>query len=308
LSGSYPAPTVARVNGAALGTTTPVARGDLLVANATPALARLALGANGTVLQSNGTDAIWATPPGGAPSGAASGDLSGTYPGPTVARVNGAALGTTTPVTRGDILVANATPVLARLAKGATGQVLSATATDTIWQALTQSQFPVAPNGLLTTNINDAQVTVAKLAAGASNYSSAFGNSSGGQTIGTTEVIMVDLAAPGFTTGRLLILLGMCSVSYANASATPGQMQLSLFLKWGGAAGAVAGTSLVNNIFTIGCAAWTPGTVCGVIPWAFTPTTAPARLKLTAQMANSTIAGATLTTDWSPSLMAFQFT
>ena len=108
LSASYPGPTVAKINGAALGTTTPVTRGDVLVANATPAFARLALGTNGQVLQSNGTDCVWGTPPGGPPSGSATNDLSGSYPGPTVAKVNGAALGTTT-ATAGNLLIGSGT-------------------------------------------------------------------------------------------------------------------------------------------------------------------------------------------------------
>lgn len=86
---SYPAPTVAKLNGAALGVTTPLARGDLLVGNATPALVRLPLGSASYVLQSNGTDVVWGTSLGGPPSGAASNDLGGTYPGPTVLKSTG---------------------------------------------------------------------------------------------------------------------------------------------------------------------------------------------------------------------------
>jgi hypothetical protein len=94
----------------------------------------------------------WVASPGA--SGGASGDLSGSYPGPTVAKVNGAALGTTTPLARGDILVANATPALVRLAKGAANTVLSSDGTDATWEAITQAKLPVAPTGIATTNLN----------------------------------------------------------------------------------------------------------------------------------------------------------
>jgi hypothetical protein len=86
LSGSFPGPTVARINGAALGTTTPIARGDILVAQGTtPTYARLAKAAAGQVLQTNATDTVWGAPPASAPTGSAGGSLTGTFPNPGLA-------------------------------------------------------------------------------------------------------------------------------------------------------------------------------------------------------------------------------
>jgi hypothetical protein len=131
LAGTYPDPTIAKLKGAAVGTTTPLARGDVLTAQGTtPTLSRLALGAGNFTLRSNGVDVIWST---NIPGGGAGGDLGGNYPNPVVGRLNGAQLGATTPLARGDVLVANSLPSLVRLALGASGTVLQSNGTDAVW-------------------------------------------------------------------------------------------------------------------------------------------------------------------------------
>ena len=129
--------------------------------------------ANTTVTRSKINSDAWLSP---IPTGADVGKYLTVNAGPTLGwatvtggtgdatSINGAAVGTTTPLARGDILIANATPALARVAKGSTNQVLTSNATDALWASITQAMLPTSPSGLLTTNINDSQITRVKTA------------------------------------------------------------------------------------------------------------------------------------------------
>ena len=121
LSGTYPNPTVAKANGNSFPAS--VTTGDLIYGSGSSALSKRAIGSTGDVLTVSGGVPTWAAPASVAPSGSAGGDLSGTYPNPTVAKINGNSV--PSGVTTGDILYGSASNTLSKLAVGATGTTLT---------------------------------------------------------------------------------------------------------------------------------------------------------------------------------------
>lgn len=134
----------------ALAQTPLTTRGDILYVDGTPALARLAKGASGTVLVMGANDPTWGT------------TINGTaIPASKTLMATDTALALTqTPATtRGDLITVNSSPGLARLAKGTQYQTLQGGASDLLWDAVHLDQASAVTGALPIANGGTGQTT-----------------------------------------------------------------------------------------------------------------------------------------------------
>lgn len=307
-----------------------VLRGSLIVGNSTPAWAQLTIGANHSVLVSNGTDAAWGT------DGSGLINLNAAQLTGTIAAISGANLTSlnATQLTLGTVPLARISGLTNTQLSGTAGiTYANLTLTNGIVNADINSAAAIAysklnlATSILNTDIANTQITFAKWASNAcsnlqvpqSNGSTWSCHSIVGSDIASGVVTSVSQTVPtGFTiSGSPVTSSGTLAIGLSNESAntvwagpTSGGAVAPAFRALVNGdfptSGATAGTYplvTVNaqGIVTAGSAALASGTILVSTPWTFTQTWNAGGVTFTGVLVNMTStasAAASLLEDW----------